>query len=103
MVSQWGPRLLRLFRNHWSVENSLHHVKDRSWDSTPGDFATLVNTGLNALRLEGWFPARISMPLRAKTCAFRPTQTIARLYGQLTGNRVHPQDDCKVRLGFCSS
>ena len=24
--------LLRLFRNHWSVENSLHHVKDRSWD-----------------------------------------------------------------------
>ena len=30
---QWGPReLLRLFRNHWSVENSLHHVKDRSWD-----------------------------------------------------------------------
>ena len=30
---QWEPReLLRLFRNHWSVENSLHHVKDRSWD-----------------------------------------------------------------------
>ena len=89
---QWGPReLLRLFRNHWSVENSLHHVKDRSWDEDvhtlrrPGlgeIFATLVNTGLNALRLEGWFPARISMPLRAKTCAFRPTQTIARLYGR---------------------
>ena len=62
---QWGPReLLRLFRNHWSVENSLHHVKDRSWDEDvhtlrrPGlgeIFATLVNTGLNALRLEGWF------------------------------------------------
>ena len=54
--------LLRLFRNHWSVENSLHHVKDRSWDEDvhtlrrPGlgeIFATLVNTGLNALRLEG--------------------------------------------------
>ena len=83
--------LLRLFRNHRSVENSLHHVKDRSWDEDvhtlrrPGlgeIFATLVNTGLNALRLEGWFPARISMPLRAKTCAFRPTQTIARLYGR---------------------
>ena len=62
---QWGPReLLRLFRNHWSVENSLHHVKDRSWDEDvhtlrrPGlgeIFATLVNTGLNDLRLEGWF------------------------------------------------
>ena len=42
----------------------------------------MVNTGLNALRLEGWFPLRMSMPLRAKTCAFRPTQTIAPLYGQ---------------------
>ena len=28
-----GPKeLLRGFRHHWSVENSLHHVKDRSWD-----------------------------------------------------------------------
>ena len=28
-----GPKeLLRVFRNHWGVENSLHHVKDRSWD-----------------------------------------------------------------------
>ncbi len=29
---QCGPQeLLRLFRNHWSIENSQHHVKDRSW------------------------------------------------------------------------
>ena len=82
-------------------------MKDRSWDEDlhtlrrpglGGIFATLVNTGLNDLRLEGcawkdapgrmrlegWFPARMSLPLRAKTCAFRPTQTIARLYGELT-------------------
>ena len=87
-----GPKeLLRGFRNHWSIENSQHHVKDRSWDEDvhtlrrPGlgeVYATLVNTALNALRLEGWFPLRMSMPLRAKTCAFRPMQTIARLYGQ---------------------
>ena len=61
-----GPKeLLRGFRDHWSVENSLHHVKDRSWDEDihtlrrPGlgeAFATLVNTGLNALHLEEWFP-----------------------------------------------
>ena len=54
---QCGPKEpLRLFRNHWSVENSLHHVKDRSWDEDvhtlrrPGlseVFAVLVNTGLN--------------------------------------------------------
>ena len=30
-------------------------------------YATLVNTALNALRLEGWFPLQMSMPLRAKT------------------------------------
>ena len=89
---QCGSReLLRVFRNHWRVENSLHHVKDRSWDEDvhtlrrPGlgeVYATLVNTALNALRLEGWFPLPMSMPLRAKTCAFRPMQTIARLCGQ---------------------
>ena len=76
---------------YWSSPNSLHHVKDRSWDEDvhtlrrPGlgeVYATLINTALNALRLEGWFPLRMSMPLRAKTCAFRPMQTIARLCGQ---------------------
>ena len=59
--------LLRVIRNHWSVENSLHHVKDRSWDEDvhtlrrPGlgeVYASLVNTALNALRLEGW----VSLP-----------------------------------------
>ena len=93
--------MLRLFRSHWSIENNLHHVKDRSWDEDrhtlrrPGlreVFATLVNVSLNTLRLacvwlafglrlEGWFPSGMSMPLRAKTCAFRPEQTIARLFG----------------------
>ena len=65
-------------------------MKDRSWDEDdhtlrrPGlgeVYASLVNTALNALRSAGWFPLRMSMPLRAKTCAFRPTQTIARLRG----------------------
>lgn len=89
---RWTPReLLRVIRNHWGIENSLHHVKDRSWDEDvhtlrrPGlgeVYASLVNTALNALRLEGWFPKALSMPLKAKTCAFRPIQTIARLYGQ---------------------
>ena len=52
--------MLRLFRSHWSIENNLHHVKDRSWDEDrhtlrrPGlgeVFATLVNVSLNTLRL----------------------------------------------------
>ena len=89
---RWAPQeLLRVIRNHWEVENSLHHVKDRSWGEDvhtlrrPGlgeVYASLVNTALNALRLEGWFPKAMSMPMKAKTCAFRPKQTIARLYGQ---------------------
>ena len=67
-----GPKeLLRVFRQHWRVENSLHHVKDRSWDEDvhtlrrPGlgeVFATLVNTGINALRLQGWFPPGCPCP-----------------------------------------
>ena len=89
---RWPPKeLLRVIRNHWGIENSLHHVKDRSWDEDAhtlrrqglGEvYASLVNTALNALRLEGWLPKAMSMPLKAKTCAFRPIQTIARLYGQ---------------------
>ena len=62
----------------------------RSWDEDrhtlrrPGlgeVFATLVNASLNALRLAGWFPANRSMPLRAKSCAFSPADSIARLSG----------------------
>ena len=75
-----GPQeLLKLFRSHWSVENSLHHVKDRNWDEDvhtlrrPGPaqvYATLVNAGLNALRFEGWFPARMSMPREPEPVPF---------------------------------
>ena len=51
--------LLRWFRGHWSIENSRHHVKDRSWDEyrhtlrRPGlgeVFATLVNVSRHVLR-----------------------------------------------------
>ena len=69
---QCGPvDLLRLIRNHWSIENSLHHVKDRSLDED-----------IHTLRLEGWFPATLSMPLRGKNCALRPLDTIAWLCGR---------------------
>ena len=45
-LSSWQCRpkeLLQVFRNHWRVENSLHHVKDRSWDE---DVHTLRRPGL---------------------------------------------------------
>ena len=81
------------FRGHWSIEHSLHHVKDRSGDEDrhtlrrPGlgeVCATLVNASRNFLRQDGRFPERMSMLLRAKTGAFRPRQTSARLFGQLS-------------------
>ena len=79
---QWGPReLLRLFRNHWSVENSL-----RSWDEdvhtlpVPGwaRYSPPSSNRSDALAWKG-FPARISMPLRAKPSAQRrpsPASTV---------------------------
>ena len=95
---QCGPQeLLRLFRNHWSIENSQHRVKDRSWDEDvhtlrrPGlgeVFATLAQHRAERPALGRMVPSPdvdalgSSMPLRAKTCAFRPTQTIDRLYGR---------------------
>ena len=33
-------------------------------------YATLVNAGLNALRFEGWFPARMSMPREPEPVPF---------------------------------
>ena len=44
--------LLRVIRNHWSVENSLHHVKDRSWDE---DVHTLRRPGLGEVYQPGQY------------------------------------------------
>ena len=72
--------LLQVFRNHRSVENSLHHVKDRSWDEDPhtlrrpglgGIFATLVNTGLNDLGLEGCAWKDAPGRMRLEGCAWK--------------------------------
>ena len=104
---QCGPQeLLRLFRNHWSIENRQHHVKDRSWDADvhtlrrPGlgkeVFATLVNTGLNALRLEGWFPPRMSMPLDVDAlgcrCPCEPKLAPSAQRRPSTASTVEPPD-----------
>ena len=67
-----GPiELLQVIRNHWKVENSLHHVKDRSWDEDVhtqrrlglGEvYPTWVNAAPNPLRLEGWYPIHVYAP-----------------------------------------
>ena len=64
-------------RGHWGIENSLHHVKDRSWGEDkhtlhrPGlaaCFSVLLNVALTVLRRPGQFPPELSMPRRARRC-----------------------------------
>ena len=75
-------RFLDSVRGHWSVENSLHHVKDRSWledkiyskETAPGlVLGTLRNLSLNILRgfEEGGQNIK-SMPKRALRLLMNP-------------------------------
>lgn len=69
-------RLLRLIRGHWSVENNLHHEKDRWWDEDrhvcrrPGlaeRFTTLLSAAVSALRVLN--PGAPGEPLKAQADA----------------------------------
>ncbi|MGE5352421.1 MAG: transposase [Acidobacteriota bacterium] len=69
-------RLLYLVREHWSIENRLHHIKDRSWNEdkhylSKGNigemFSGILSIALNCLRL--WFKDKGSFVQRAYYCA----------------------------------
>ena len=71
-------QFLQRVRGHWGIENSLHHVKDRSWGEDkhmlrrPGlgpCFSVLVNAALTVLHTPGRFDPQRSMPRRARLCA----------------------------------
>lgn len=73
--------LLHRARAHWGVENSLHHVEDRSWDEDrhtlrrPGlgvCFSMLLSLALTVLHLSEAFDADLSLPRRAKQCEAQP-------------------------------
>lgn len=73
-------------RGHWGIENSLHHVKDRSWNEDkhtlrrPGlgpRFSALLNIALTVLRTPGAFDPELSMPRRAKRCEANPAFALA--------------------------
>jgi hypothetical protein len=68
--------LLDLIRGHWSVENNLHHEKDRWWDEDrhvcrrPGlgeRFTTLLSAAVSALRV--LHPGGPGEPLKAQADA----------------------------------
>lgn len=76
-----ATRLLQRTRAHWTIENSLHHIEDRSWDEDrhtlrrPGlgiCFSMLLSTALTILQLSSVFDTKLSMPRRAKRCEANP-------------------------------
>lgn len=57
-----APRLLKLNRDHWSIENRLHYVRDKTFDedgsqvrkrAAPHMMASLRNLAIGLLRLDG--------------------------------------------------
>jgi len=57
-----APKLLEIIRGHWAIENSLHWVRDVTFDedrsqirtgSEPRVFATIRNLAISLLRLSG--------------------------------------------------
>lgn len=81
-----AAQLLQRARGHWSVENSLHHVQDRSWGEDkhvlrrPGlgpCFSMLLAMALTILRLSDQFDPKLSMPRRAKQCEANPRLALA--------------------------
>jgi hypothetical protein len=80
-------KFLQGIRGHWQVENSLHHVKDRSWyedkmySKRPGQgwiLGKLRNQALNIIRILagnlGW--KEESMPKRSARLQSRPKKTL---------------------------
>ena len=81
-------QFLRGIRGHWQIENTLHHVKDRSWDEDKiyskvaeqgWVLGKLRNQALNIVRTlaerEGWKVE--SMPKRSAQLLSRPKRTLA--------------------------
>lgn len=77
---------LETVRGHWSVENSLHHVKDRSWledkiyskETEPGlVLGILRNLSLNLIRSFGIVGKKIkSMPKQALDLLLDPSEAL---------------------------
>jgi len=80
---------LKTVRGHWSIENSLHHVKDRSWledkiyskETNPGlILGVLRNLSLNVIRCFGKIGKKIkSMPKIALDLLLDPLDTLNQL------------------------
>lgn len=84
-------------REHWEVENGLHHVKDRSWSedhqysnnrARGSILGVFRNLSLNAMRVLSPLDAdrqkrkyQKSLPLQAISYIMNPIRTLAKLMG----------------------
>jgi predicted transposase YbfD/YdcC len=84
---QAPPRLLaQWLRGHWGIENSVHHVRDVTWDedrstvrtgTAPQVMATLRNTAMGLHRLHG----ADNIAEACRTTAFSRDRGVQMLYG----------------------
>lgn len=81
-------RLLELARGHWSIENKLHYVRDRTFDedrsqvrknNAPQTMASLRNLAISLFRLAG-VNGEISIASALRHCAHKVRSTL-RLIG----------------------
>jgi hypothetical protein len=81
-------RLLQLARGHWSIENKVHYVRDRTFDedrsqvrkhNAPQTMATLRNLAISLFRLAG-VNGETSIAAALRHCAHKVRSTL-RLIG----------------------
>ena len=81
-----ADQILELIRSHWSIENSLHHVLDRSWNednqhtssrTQAMNLKQLRQMALNMLRLLFGEISDQSMPAKALTFLYKLNHFIA--------------------------
>lgn len=77
--------MMRKVREHWKIENKLHHVKDRTWREDDqktrqaglGAVLALLRTvAVNALQLARGFGRWKSMASRSRHCLFQPMRAM---------------------------
>ncbi|MFJ7199629.1 MULTISPECIES: hypothetical protein [unclassified Streptomyces] len=89
-----APEIAQRVRDHWGIENKIHHVRDTTWakdasrirtGNAPRTMASLRNLVVGALRLAGHTSVAASLRHHARNTN-RPLATLGIMYstGQIT-------------------
>jgi hypothetical protein len=88
-----APRLGAMIREHWSVENRLHHVKDRTWledrhwvgNKRTGEMVTLLRSLASCLVRKARFPGlnpKAYCPERIEHFTQHPKRAVSLMKGE---------------------